>query len=161
MASSLIVKQPIGTRSNRNVRRTGEKDLSLVLRDDAIDVAALKLHLPVFARRLLPCSHLDLARTRACESIDLVEVAALATDDACAAAGVMRGRSLALSSGGRGFVRAAVGIVERVPVARLGRVGRTALARGPAADRRSSADAWVWALAGACGVAAGHARRTV
>jgi hypothetical protein len=45
-------------------------------------------------------------------STHLVEVAALARNDGCASAGVMRGRSLALSSGRRDFVGAAVGIVN-------------------------------------------------
>jgi len=145
----------------RDVRRTGEKDLSLVLRATRSPLplsSPLAGILPPFAGVLTPR---PLARASACVSIDLVEVAALARNDAWAHRGVMRGRSLARSSDRRGFVRAAVGVVERAPVARLGRVGRAAVARGPAAGRRSSADAGAWALACGCGVAAGHARRTV
>jgi hypothetical protein len=41
-----------------------------------------------------------------------------------------RGITAGAPSGRRGFVRAAVGIVERVPISRFGRVGRAALLAG-------------------------------
>lgn len=117
------------------------EDPPLVLRGHAIVAAAVRASCK-FAPPWRACPLGPLARSSAWVSLHLVEIAALVTDDACAD---RPGDTWHVADP---FVPVDVASIARrqassngAPVARLGRVGGAAVARGPAAGRRSSADA--------------------